>query len=209
MLGVLHDLLGGCVNGDFSFVSKYPNTFDLRPNAHTYSSSFIYALVDAGVPALLHECISPDMTLMHTQVRTSLPGPSYMDWHRDTYTHDGVTIGNVPPVHKVIFYPAFGSSPQPKLKVIVGSNRLQFTTAALDTTLSTDASRVVTYDSSDERFTLFDTSTLHAAIPETTSAGSIRIIYSFMRRNQFMRTLASEKLHAEQSVLYDAMVNHT
>lgn len=187
----------------FKLEQKYPQTYDLRPCVHAYDDAFIEALIDSNVPALLCDVISSDMTLAHIQVRVSAPGPSYMDWHRDTYVYNDMLVGNVPPVHKLIFYPQLRDECEQKLKLVMGSHRLQFNDRYADMTLTNDVSRVDSYSDSHDRFILFDTSMLHAVVPDMHPDGSVRIIYTFMRLQQFDETLRSHTLHAEQSDLYE------
>ena len=44
-----------------------------------------------------------------------------MPWHRDAYFIDGNLVGNIPPAHKIIFYPKILKE-EPKLEIIKGSN---------------------------------------------------------------------------------------
>ena len=201
LLQALHRLMTAPVHSGYTWEQKYPNTFDLRPNAHAYDPCVIDTLFLSGVPALLNELIGPDMVLTHTQIRRSLPGPSYMDWHRDTYVYDGNRVGNFPPAHKVIFYPRFGGAPHPKLKLVPGSHRLAHQSHVADMRII-DGVEHVAYASSDDQFILFDTSMMHGVIPDVERAGSIRIIYSFLRVPQYTTTLACNPLHEEQFELY-------
>jgi hypothetical protein len=195
-----------CDRHPFFWEQKYRNTLDLRPNAHRYDPAILEALLEGGIPALLSDVIAPDMVLVHTQVRLSFPGPSYMDWHRDTYAYGNATrVGNFPSVHKVIFYPLLGRPAQPKLQLRVGSHRRNFDDQDADHRGVVDMPLAI-YHSSDDEFILFDTSIMHAVIPEPAGPGSIRVIYSFQRRAQFERTLATNELHAEQVRMYERML---
>lgn len=204
LAGVLHELVKSHPKSPYVWEQKYENTLDLRPSAHDYHPSIMQALFDAGVPKLLSDVIAPDLVLMHTQIRRSFPGPSYMDWHRDTYRYKGVVVGNVPPVHKIIFYPKLGDLPEPKLKLAVGSHRQMFDDRDSDMRNFRNLSRVDHW-SSDDEFLLFDTSIMHGVIPDEAPQGSIRVIYSFIRENQFEASLADQKLHLEQAELYRRM----
>jgi hypothetical protein len=43
-----------------------------------------------------------------------------MPWHRDTYFIDDRIVGNVPPAHKIIFYPTVENESNPKLEILKG-----------------------------------------------------------------------------------------
>lgn len=188
----------------FSFEQKYPNTFDLRPNVHLYDPCFIDALIEADVPSMLKACVGSDLTLYHTQVRVSGPGSSYMDWHRDAYNY-GKYVGNFPPAHKVIFYPALSSTTQePKLKLCKGSHLRNFHNQRDDTACLLDGPNQLPcelYYASNDKFIMFNTSMLHGACAD--SGSSIRVIYSFIRRVQLEALYSDQQIHVEQAKMYE------
>ena len=106
-----------------------------------------------------------------------------MDWHRDTHIYGGAITGNLPPVHKLIFYPATGSALQPRLRVSPGSHRRMLEDRARDVAQVDDGAQD-TISSSDDGYILFETSLLHAVVPETEPVGSIRVIYQFCHHFQ-------------------------
>lgn len=187
----------------YTWESKYQNTLDLRPDAHSYDTVILGTLRVNNIPKLLDELLGPDMVLTHTQIRCSRPGPSYMDWHRDTYIHAGLKpVGNFPPAHKLIYYPTLGRQPERKLKMIVGSHRRNFDSLSDDMNGCSGMPRK-DYLSSDDSFVIFNTSMLHGVIPDSHQDGSIRIIYSFLRRHQYERSLSDISVHKEQVELYE------
>jgi len=178
LLAALRRLHADEMKAGFSWETKYPHTRDLRPNAGDYDDALLDILFDSDVPGLLARATGLRLQLAHVQLRAVFPGASYMDWHRDTHMYGGRLSGSVPPMQKVIFYPSLGGPSQPKLAVAPGSHRRVMATEAADLR-QVKQSEVVTIDSSDERCLLFDTSLLHAAIPETDPRGSLRVIYAF------------------------------
>lgn len=202
----LKGLFEGSLKAGFTWESKYRNTLDLRPNVHMYDPSFVEVLLEARIPELLNRVVGPDLILFHTQVRFSFPGESYMDWHRDSYDY-GQPIGNFPPAHKVIFYPKFdGVSESEKLKLCVGSHNRQFKEPKADKACLAGPYELprVNYYASPDKFVLFNTALLHGAAAD--SAKSIRVIYSFLRKVQFVELYSDDKLHAEQVSLYERML---
>ena len=101
-------LLSDSPREGFFWESKYQNTLDLRPNIFEYDNVFLDILFENNIPQMMKEFLSPDITLHHISLRKSLKGPSYMPWHRDSYFIDDELVGNLPPAHKIIFYPSFG-----------------------------------------------------------------------------------------------------
>jgi hypothetical protein len=162
----------------FAWENKYRSTQDLRPNVYEYDTSFVDVLFESSVPSLLKRITGLDLFLAHIQLRRVFPGKSYMDWHRDTYAYGGTIVGNLPPVHKLIFYPATGLAPQPRLRVSPGSHRRMLEDRMRDVAQVAERPQE-TMSSSDDEYVLFETSLLHAVVPETEPAGSIRVIYQF------------------------------
>lgn len=178
LLHELELLRAGTLRPGFHFQEKYPHTRDLRPSAASYDASILDVIFDSDVPRLLADVTGQRLDLVHVQVRIVYPGASYMDWHRDTHHYGGQLVGNIPPLQKVIYYPAFGERPTPQLRVSPGSHRrtMQEEKRDLQQVKETPA---VTISSGDDRFLLFDTSLLHAVVPETDARGSLRVIYAF------------------------------
>jgi hypothetical protein len=162
----------------FVWESKYPHSLDLRPEVFSYDSSILDILVDNDIPALIKSVTGLDLHLAHVQLRKALRGDSYMDWHRDTHFYGGEVHGQIPPVHKIIFYPGEGGPPRLRLKLCPGSHLRYFRNRILDV-LQSRWCKPQTILASDERFLLFNTSLLHAAEAEQSQEGSFRLIYSF------------------------------
>tara|TARA_R110001583_G_scaffold16272_13_gene66728 strand:- start:10449 stop:11213 length:765 start_codon:yes stop_codon:yes gene_type:complete len=186
--------------------SKYPNTLDLRPNVYDIDRSFLEILSENNVLEKLRYLTGiSDLVLSHVQIRKSSKGPSYMDWHRDSYFVDGKQIGNNPPVHKLIFYPLVYGEENPRLQLLEGSNSCQLNFQESKMMISPGFSQfdaqlmnflpVAKYKSSKDKFLLFDTAGIHGAIPDTDDRGSIRVIYSFVSKDQFFEKYASKELH--------------
>lgn len=167
----------------FRWEEKYAFSADLRPNVFAYDDVFLDVLFDNGIPDLLRELTGIDMQLAHLQLRHAFKGESYMDWHRDTHFYGGEIHGNIPPVHKIIFYPAEGAAPALRLKVSPGSHLRYLPTKALDTLQARlrKADRIL---SSDSGFLVFNTTILHAAAAEQDPNGAYRLIYSFCNEGQ-------------------------
>ena len=178
----------------FEWGAKYEHTMDLRPNAYTYDDVFLDILFENNIPKTLPTITGKNLHLGHVQLRASFPGPSYMDWHRDTYVYEGKQVGNLPPVHKIIFYPTMGRSPQPKLISIPGSHNRIFYQEHLDKVNLSSEYQETIY-SSDDSCLLFETSLHHAVVPEQAQQGSFRLIYSFCQDFQLENFKASQELH--------------
>lgn len=183
LIGAIGDLHAGHIKTGFSLEQKYSNSKDLRPSVYEYDESFLNILLENDIPHLLKTVTGYDLSLVHIQLRISYPGESYMDWHRDTHIYGGKTVGNIPPVHKVIFYPEVVNRKIPKLHVVHGSHRLQFGNQYVDM-VQTRLRKKKTIESSNDRFLLFNTALLHAVVPEPLPEGSWRLIYSFAHEFQ-------------------------
>jgi hypothetical protein len=167
----------------FHWEQKYAHTKDLRPSAGEYDASVVDVLIESGVPALLKGATGLDLQLAHVQIRVVYPGDSYMDWHRDTHYYGGRLSGSVPPLHKLIFYPTLGQAERPQLLVAPGSHRRVMPDLKRDIQQIAETGQV-TVTSSDSQFLLFDTTLLHAVVPEREAAGSLRVIYAFGQASQ-------------------------
>jgi len=118
---VLLEINSNKIKEDFTLESKYPSTFDLRPNVYDYDDVLLDILFENNIPLLLKSLTGEDLTLCHVQVRRSIPSDtSYMPWHRDIYFIDDRIVGNVPPAHKIIFYPTVENESNPKLEILKG-----------------------------------------------------------------------------------------
>src|SRR3989344_5273299 len=102
---IVKDIGKGQIKPGFYLEEKYRLSKDLRPSVLDYDDAFLNILADNQIPKLWENLTGIAPVLSHIQLRVSFPGKSYMDWHRDTYKYKGVVVGNVPPVHKIIYYP--------------------------------------------------------------------------------------------------------
>ena len=204
--GALYSILEEDLKDGFRLDQKFPGTKDLRPNAYSYSKSFINILFSNNIPELIKSLTGKNLTLSHVQVRTSSLEESYMPWHRDSFVKDHEYIGPCPPVHKIIFYPMVGSE-RPKLCIGKGSqlctfrNQLSkyfiqdgYTNMDQQIMNGTEQKR---YYSSFNKFILFNTGMLHGTVPEIENEKSIRIIYSFVEEFQFEELYSKKKLHSD------------
>jgi len=199
----------------FFWESKYKDTLDLRPNVYDFSESFIEILIENKILESLISFTQLDLVLSHIQIRKSFATNSYMDWHRDSYYINNEVVGNNPPVHKLIFYPSFESEEQPKLKILAGSHacawNFQKDRDMLGPGLSHFDAQIsqflpeARYNSSVNEFILFDTSALHSVVPDNEHDQSIRIIYSFVTRNQFLEKYAIKDHHKTLQEKFEKM----
>jgi hypothetical protein len=188
----------------FTWKQKYDRTQDLRPSVYEYDTSFVDVLFESAIPSLLQRVTGFDLFLAHIQLRRVFPGKSYMDWHRDTYIYGRKTVGNLPPVHKLIFYPTSGRAPEPRLRISVGSHRRMLQSRIRDVAEVTRTTSETIW-SSDDAYVLFDSSLLHAVVPETQCAGSIRVIYEFCHDLQ----LAAFQEHTALQAAYRSRLTGT
>lgn len=176
---IISDLGRGQLKPGYFLEEKYQLSKDLRPTVLDYDDAFINLLIDNDISKLWKDLIGTVLALSHIQLRISFPGRSYMDWHRDTYKYANVFVGNVPPVHKIIYYPPAETNMFfPRLKVIPSSHRLQIDHKYLDL-LQTKLRKSAVIEDSHTKFLMFNTSLLHAVVPEKLPRGSWRLIYSF------------------------------
>jgi hypothetical protein len=199
---VLKDVLENKLKQGFNLVKKYSNTLDLRPNAIEYSEEFLKVLKINNIKNKLRNCTLRDLTLFHIQVRLAESNISYMDWHRDTYYDLDKKIGMTPPGYKIIYYPKFEEEKQSRLKIAVGSHRTMIDIQSEDVKLSARLSTEIV-STNNKQALLFDTSLLHAVIPDIPGNTSIRVIYSFIAKEQLIGT---DELHFRTSKMYDEMV---
>ena len=198
----LNNILASIYHNDlkegYEMVSKYPYTKDLRPNVYTYDTVFTDILIENEVPQLLEKVTGQDLVLSHIQLRIAYPSPSgYMEWHRDThfYNKDGKASGNVPPAHKIIYYPKIDIE-ESVLEILPGSNLRYVKDTTEDLAqIKKHKKEIVRVNNSNENFLLFNTFTLHSTLPTTIPEGAIRLIYSFIHRFQLSSYKEQEELH--------------
>ena len=206
----LNDICEENLSEGFTLEKKYQGTKDLRPNAFEYSASFIDILIENNIHNLIYDLVGKRLTLAHLQVRTSSAEQSYMPWHRDSYATGEEYVGPIPPAHKLIFYLNTGT-PRPKLEMAAGSHICRFKNQ--DTFILPGCSNFdreilnvlekKTYHSSDDTFLIFNTGMLHSVIPDLPDEKSVRIIYSFIEREQFSNIFAHKNSHLMLNNLYE------
>jgi len=198
---ILKDILEARLKEGFSLQKKYANTTDLRPNVVDYSSTFLDVLKANNIKSFIKSRTFKDPTLYHIQARVVNSTISYMDWHRDTYYDSDKSIGMTPPVYKLIYYPNFEEDITPRLNVAVGSHRIMLNERIDDLKLVSILPKATIYASNNQAL-FFDTSLLHAVIPEEPNSKSIRLIYSFIAKEQ-LNDINDAELHHRTSKMYE------
>lgn len=195
LLFSINQIHKGQLKDGFNLVEKYKNSKDLKPEVHTYDSSFIDILFSNDIPNLLKDIVGRDLFLAHVQLRISYKGgfKSYMIWHRDTNVYGGKVVGNIPPAHKIIFYPTVDGAIDDKIKVVPGSHRRVFGNKIFDF-LQIFFRKKIIVKSSDSQFLLFNTELFHHVVPEIQEKGSFRLIYSFVEKECLTEYKGGEKL---------------
>ena len=199
----LKEILEGRIKNGFHLQEKYRSTGDLRPNAIDYSEEFLNVLKKNNVKHLLRSRTLKQLTLYHVQIRVTEATTSYMDWHRDSYFDGDRKVGMTPPTYKIIYYPKYSILPQQRLQVSVGSHRLMLDNVQEDSKVFNVLPKQFVSSSSDSAL-LFDTSLFHSVIPDPPSQPSIRLIYSFIAKEQ-LEDSNPEELHKRTSQAYDSL----
>lgn len=193
LLSSIKEIHEGKIKNGFSLVGKYKNSKDLKPHVFSYDKSFVDILFSNDIPKLIKDLTGLDLYLAHVQLRISYRGSSYMIWHRDTHVYGGKVVGNIPPVHKLIFYPTVEGKAENKLKVSPGSHRRAFGNMFLDF-FQLIFSKKKIIKSSDNQFLLFNTELFHHVTAEKNPRGSFRLIYSFAQKDQLVHYESEKEL---------------
>ena len=216
----LTGLYEGRIKDNFKLISKYPGTKDLRPSAFDYDPSFLKILFDNNIPEKLFQLTGERLTLAHVQIRKSENEKSYMPWHRDMYFIDDRIVGNIPPGHKIIFYPELQNKKNTGggIQLLKGSHLCLFQKQPADKFVLPGCSYLdqqlfqlldtFEYKQSKEEFLVFNTSLLHGALPDTKDSGTIRLIYSFVRPFQFNENFGDQDIHLRLNSLYEDMLKN-
>lgn len=214
----LTSIYSGRIKDEFELISKYPGTKDLRPNVFDYSDAFLRVLFDNKIPQKLFELTGEKLTLAHVQVRKSENEKSYMPWHRDMYFIDDRIVGNIPPGHKIIFYPELPNTKNAGMHLLKGSHLCLFQKQPADKFVLPGCSYLdqqlfqlldtFEYKQSKDEFLIFNTSLLHGALPDAKEAGSIRLIYSFVRPFQFNKNFGDQDVHLRLNKIYEDMLRN-
>lgn len=189
----------------FSWEQKMPNVFHLRPSVKDYSSVFLQFLWYNQIDKALEAFTGRRMHLCHAQVVIQTPGPPHQDWHRDSYQYGtDPFVGAFPAAVKVNFYPRF-DKPEPRLKYIRGSHRCQANDARFDAMLIGKYENEI-LESSNDRVLMFDSSMLHAVVPDQDPRGSIRVMYSFAMEHEYRKRFADKEHHRRLHDEYEAYI---
>ena len=182
--------LEGDIEEGFSLEEKYPDTLDLRPNIFTYDDCFLQILEENNILNFIESIVGVRLFLSHVQLRVAYPssiGPdrSYMEWHRDTHFYQGVVRGNVPPVHKIIFYPDVYGSEEQVLGIVEGSHLRVSKDKSSDYRDLGDSS-IKIIKTSNSKYVLFNTLAMHSTLPVSADRemGIPRLIYNFCIKRQ-------------------------
>lgn len=207
---ILRDLWEGCrvgkIRDGFSWEQKMPNVFHLRPNVYDYSDVFLQFLWRNQINEKLTQLTGKRLHLCHAQVVVQTPGPPHQDWHRDAYQYaSDPIVGAFPAAVKVNFYPRF-DKPEPRLKFVRGSHRCMANDARFDAMLIGKYENEV-LESSNDRALIFDSSMLHAVVPDQDPKGSIRVMYSFAMEHEYKKRFASKPGHRQLHDRYEAYID--
>ena len=198
----------------FYWEEKYKDTKDLRPNCFEYDSCFVDLLIENNLHERIRELTSMDYTLSHIQIRKSKCSKnSYMPWHRDAYVIGDDLVGNIPPAHKIIYYPKIKESNiSPRLSILKGTHLCTYQGAQPDqfllpgfSTYDNEFAKIskrVDYKQSDDEYIIFNSSALHNVNIDDDELGSIRIIYSFVLDFQFKEKYSHKAEHRNLNNLY-------
>ncbi len=205
MVQVLRDLWDGKIRDGFTWEQKGATSFHLRPAVHEYDKIFLDFLFTLGIPTALTNLTGRKLHLYHAQVVKTVPGPSYQDWHRDSYQwEDSPIVGAFPAVVKANFYPQFEDA-EPRLKFIRGSHRCAANDPRFDAMLVSKYENEVLHSSNDE-ILIFDSSLLHGVVPDVNPKGSIRLMYSFGMEHEYNKRFADKMHHRKLHDLYQGRV---
>lgn len=206
----LVSVLNGLMKSDnlrepFTWEQKYQNTVDIRPNVYDYDDVFVSFIKDNELLDKVRRLAQRDLVPYHVQVRKSNPGPSYMDWHRDTYINpEGKVIGMSPGGIKIIFYPTCERNSESRLDLMKGTHICHVKSSVSDAgLLQSGIFDKVTITSNDNKCLIFDVASLHRVVPDVTKS-SIRLIYSFVTRDQFNDMKLVNTIHNEFLERFDA-----
>ena len=203
---VLNELLLSKELKDGYYWERTGSASALRPHVYDYDTSILDFLFDNNLHIKIQDLSQRKLILSHIQITKTYPGPSYQDWHRDTYQHEpNPWVGNTPPAHKIIFYPK-NNTVEPRLKFIRGSNRCTLNNLDFDLQLIKNFETEFVMTSNDEVL-IFDTSMLHGVIPDQLPEGSIRLIYNFISEQQYIEKYSLKTQHKNLYDLYTKRLN--
>lgn len=182
----IREITSGNPKKGFSLEEKYKSSLDLKPNALSYDDVFMDVIINNKIHEMINKATGVSLYLAHIQLRVSYPSPrgSYVSWHRDTHQYNrSDIIGNIPPAYKLIYYPSLGQQKTGQMGIIAKSQSFIFNSKILDMAYARLAKAKV-ISSSKEKFVFLNTALLHKAINPELQEGSVRLIYSFVRKEQ-------------------------
>ena len=106
------------------------------------------------------------------------------------------SVGRMPPLQKLIFYPSLDMESCLQLEYLCGSNNRIFSNKIIDK-LQTKIFKKNRYFSSNNNAFLFDSSILHNVPLNTDESGSMRIIFNFCHISQLKLFKGREELHSQ------------
>ena len=199
----------------FLWEQKYPNTQDFRPTVFEYSDIFVDILIKNNIPKIVNQATQKQLFLTHIQLRRVFPGPSYMNWHRDTYYQNREIVGTSPPGYKIIFFPEERKEKSVScLRGVKGSHNCQNPSQSEadmvmpgfsmfdQQILRSNTFENISLESSYNKCMFFDTSMLHAAEPSNSDSGQLRLIYVFVPEEQFIEKFSGKLHHSNLNKIY-------
>ena len=209
-------LQDGDLKEGFSWEEKYKGTLDLRPSVFEYDTCFVDFLFENNFHDDIHDLIGHDLILSHVQIRKSDSKDSYMPWHRDNYFISERLVGNVPPSHKIIYYPSFDKLRKPRLEVLAGSHLNWFPNQKENEFLTPGFSiydrelfrilKMQSIDCQHGKALFFNTALLHNVVGDN-DGGTIRLVFSFIEDYQFTEEMMKKDIHKDLRTLYKQKLN--
>jgi hypothetical protein len=197
LLELLRSIKNGPLPEGFHWEQKAQGYYLLRPKPVELHSAFVDFLFENRIMEFVEELTGQPLGLADIVYIHHKPGIQNA-WHRDTYFYDGVPVGPVPAVFKMIFYPTLGEPSKKQLAVIPGSHRRTYFDRITDESqIRKRNTRYIMSD--DERYLFFDSTILHAVEPETEPVGSYRLHYLFAPKLQ----LAKQERYKGNQTLHD------
>lgn len=150
-------------------LEKYSETAsDLKPSVHDYNSNFSNLFEAVGINDFLESFLYYKPIISTLQLRAAYSGSSYLGWHRDThrYNNEDRVHGNVPPIHKSIFYPKLhNGKARPTLQVNNGSHIRYFKSKFIDLIIPrTFLTKKTNVYESNDYILVFNTGLLHSVL---------------------------------------------
>jgi hypothetical protein len=191
---LLNDLYVNEPRDGYKWFEKYRQTFDLYPNTYSYDNVFIDFLFEQGIPKTIERLMGEPLFLGDVSLRNTKNSRSYMNWHRDTSYYGGKPYGRTPPLYKMIIFPQLTDSVTEQIKLASGSHLRFFQNKYIDR-LQVYFSSSTSVLSSNSEAVFFNSAMLHAAVGNSHSSGSQRLIYCFCQKSQLSQFEGNEDLH--------------